>query len=232
MSVSPWIISDGDVFKVGYAEIMRSGKELIVSDLYSNKRFKIDREASVELIPTSPVNTPSKLTNVLYLKFKSPIVSTGGYEYWVHVPYDLVVLVDETPIAVVSPFKVKFTLHGSIIDGLICRYYESDVYDSLKEAQLSTFEGLMKVVIPGSEATIMYEYTIIDIESLDIYRESRELKVYYEAIMLSPNPYKPFARALGEPSKRRGVEKVSVPWSLNLIVTSLKGVEYGYYGPS
>jgi len=232
VSVSPWIVSDGDVVKVGNAEVIRRGKELLVKDLYTDRKFKIDREASIELVPVPPVNTPSKLTNVLYLRFKSPIVSTGGCEYWVRVPYELVVMVDESPIVVINPFKTKFTLHGSIIDGLICRYYESEVYDNLSEAEEGTFEGLIKVVVPGSEVAITYEYTIIDIESLDVFRELRKLRVYYEAVTLSPNPYKPFARALNEPSKRRGVEKVSIPWSLNLIVTSLRGVEYGYYGPS
>ena len=219
-----WIIDEGAIIKIGKALIKRDATTLYIKDLYGDGVFTLDPDSFVEIIPIPPIYRLARITNTLYLKILTPIVGLGGKSYWLTLPYEVALVVNGTTIAILSPFKVKYTLFGSIVEGMICRYHETTV---LGGEGISTDYALTLAVTPLSIYANMYSYALINMQSVKLYRSKNELRVYYEMIRLPSNTSKPYAEPLGKAPKE-GLEEVKVPGDVESLS---EGVLHEYYGP-
>jgi len=163
--------------RVGAAEIIKRGTELRIRDPYKDVVYRVEEDSSIDLVPVSPLHVPTKITNCLYLKLIRPLVISRGGEFWVKAPYELAVTVDGTAVDVVTPFKVKYALHGDVVDGVICRYFETDVFDKMPDEGP---EALMKVVFEKTPSTTLYSYVVVPIEGAEIFEY--EGKYFFETV--------------------------------------------------
>jgi len=183
--------------RVGAAEIIKQGSELRVRDPYKDVVYRVEKNSTVDLIPVPPLHVPAKITNCLYLKLVRPLVISKGGEFWVKAPYELAVTVDGTVVDVVTPFRVKYALHGDVIDGVICRYFETDVFDEIPS---EGFEALMKVVFEKTPSATLYSYIVVPIEGADIFEY--EGRYFFETVKVR----KEAAGIFGYPTKSPPVE--------------------------
>ena len=221
-----WSIDDFDELSIGNAVIKRDGNELHVKDLYDERTFMIDPDSNVEVLPIHPIYRLGNLTNTLYIKIITPIVGIGGKSYWLSVPYDLLVMVDGKPIVILSPFKIKYTLFGSITEGFICRYHESGVFRESREVEDEY--GRLLVSMPLNSKVGVYEFVLISMNSVKIFRSKEELKVYFEVVRLPTDPFKPFVEPLGRPPKK-DLEVITIPKDISTLITGC--YRHEYYGP-
>jgi len=140
----------GSKITVGLATIARDKNFLIISDKYHEERFVVDPNSKVNLKPTVPLNVPSRITGYLMVEFKNPLVVSGEKSYWVNVPYELKVIVNGNTVGYVTPVNVKYILYGDIVDGIICRYFKSEVYSEAK-GDSTVARAMLKFKIKGSK---------------------------------------------------------------------------------
>ena len=224
--MTAWSIDDFGELSVGNALIRRDSNELYVKDQYGERTFMIDPDSNVEVLPVHPIYRLGNLTSTLYLKITTPIVGIGGKSYWLSIPYDLLIMVDGKPIAILSPFRIKYTLFGNITEGFICRYHESGVFRESRE--VGNEYGRLLVSMPLNSKVGMYEFVLINMNSIKIFRSRKELKVYFEVVRLPTDPFKPFAEPLGRPPKK-DLEVVTVPKDVSTLTTGC--FRHEYYGP-
>ncbi|BEP17884.1 hypothetical protein PYJP_12360 [Pyrofollis japonicus] len=107
-----------------------------------------------DLVP--PLYRPQPLTSCIYLEFSDPvIIGAKTTTLWATAPYELLIHVNDTAIAYVSPFKVKYTLVGDVIDGTVCRHHRSRAWLSLEEALRSAgIYALVRIDVSGVEGII------------------------------------------------------------------------------
>ncbi|OYT48568.1 MAG: hypothetical protein B6U85_02060 [Desulfurococcales archaeon ex4484_42] len=221
-----WSIDDFGELSIGNALIKRDGNELYVKDLYGERTFMIDPDSHVEVLPIHPIFRLGNLTSTMYIKITTPMVGIGGKSYWLSIPYDLLIMVDGKPVFILSPFRIKYTLFGSITEGFICRYHESRVFRESKE--VGDEYGRLLVSMPLNSKIGMYEFVLINMNSIKIFRSKEGLKVFYEVVRLPIDPLKPFAEPLGRPPKK-DLEVISIPKDISTLTTGC--FRHEYYGP-
>lgn len=178
------------------------------------------------MLPIHPIYRLGNLTDILYIRIITPIVGTGGKSFWLSIPYDLAIMVNGKAVAILSPFKIKYTLYGSIIEGFICRYHESNVFKESRE--VGDKYGKLLATIPLNSKVSMYEFVLINMNSIRIFRSREDLEVYYEVVRLPVNPFKPFTDPLGNPPKK-DLEAVNVPKEVKTLAMGC--YHHEYYGP-
>ncbi len=109
-------------------------------------------EGNIVVNPVEPVNLPSCITNFLLIQFKKSIViaPNSGERIFVKFPVEIGVFVsgsgDIELIDVFSITRPKYTLYGDPRNGIICRYWESQIYSSPDETD-PLKEGIMELRI-------------------------------------------------------------------------------------
>ncbi len=63
-----------------------------------------------------------------YVEFEEPIHASPGDLIWFYAPLELEVLLSGIPALRLSTTRVKYTLVGDVVDGIICRYHKSPAY--------------------------------------------------------------------------------------------------------
>lgn len=163
--------------KIGKAEVIKKGDELKLRDSYTEDTYIVEKDSTIELVPVPPLHVPTKITKYLYLKLRKPLVISKEREFWIKVPYELAVLVNSTLIKILSPFIVKHILHGDIVDGIICRYYETEVLENMLD---NGIEALTKITFSKVASAGIYDYIIIPVENAYIYESNG--KYYFSTV--------------------------------------------------
>ena len=119
------MLGRGESLKHGLASIEHSGSGFLeYCDPYGCGGARLVEHDVVYVDPVPPIHRPQMLSGCIYLEFSEPIVvGEKTTSIWALAPYELVVHVDGTALGYVSPFRVKYTLVGGIVDGTICRYH-------------------------------------------------------------------------------------------------------------
>ena len=105
--------------------------------------------------PVEPVNVPKHITDFLEINFKKPVIVApkGESIVFLKFPVEIGVFVttrDKTDmIDVFALQKPKYTLYGTPKSGVVCRWYESDVYLELPKADPFE-EGILKLKIKNN----------------------------------------------------------------------------------
>jgi hypothetical protein len=142
--------------------IVREGISLSIErkggDLYY-KRNCIDEEVEhvflsskgkVLINPIEPLNKPKDLTPYLLIEFEKSIFiePMAKRDIFLKFPVEIGVFVhgkkDYQIIDILTLMKQKYTLYGSVISGIICRYFKSDVYFTIPEVN-PVYEGVIEL---------------------------------------------------------------------------------------
>ncbi len=145
------------------------------------EKMILGRGGRVIVNPIEPVNLPKEITNFLQIKFKKPIFSEpkSSVDVYLTFPIEIgVFLAAKKNIDVLDIFSLnrpKFSLYGNPRNGIICRYWQSDVFSQVPEVSPSR-EGVMRLRVTNTSS----EWIEISNVVFDIYA----MKIYFDETMV------------------------------------------------
>ncbi len=122
----PWRIEPGVELRIGEAVIRREEYgDVEACDLYGCARARVAPERVVEAHPVPAVYRILEATPYIYVEFEDRLYVEDGGFYWTLAPYDIEVYVGGLVLTRVSPVRVKFTLVGDVVEGILARHLRS-----------------------------------------------------------------------------------------------------------
>lgn len=120
------------------------------------KKFIHAEEGKVVICPVEPVNLPKEgAAEHLLIELDKPFIIESGFKdtFYVKFPVEIgVFLVDKKDVERIDIFtktKPKYTLYGPPENGIICKWWKSDVYSEMPEVD-RLYEGIMKIEIANN----------------------------------------------------------------------------------
>lgn len=202
-------------------------------NLGSTERLLLKGPCNFLLNPIEPVNMPKRLTHFLLVNFKQTLIIEPGTTKKVYItfPIELGVFVsqgreDFEIIDIFSFARLKYTLYGAPSNGIICRYWESDVSLSPPDTDPWHTGYIDLRIVNDTEHMAEISKSLFNAYAMKIYYE--ENKVVMKAVM------KVQSRKLAEtefihcPGKGRFKKAMELYVSSKLRVSGSKCVmEYG-----
>jgi uncharacterized protein len=115
-------------------------------------------EGSLFLIPVEPMQKPVMVASHLMIDFMQPLVLEPRTARKVFATFPLEIAVSfgyqksvEGHLDLFTLSRVKYTLYGLIKDGIICRYWQSDIYGALPAVN-PLCQGVMEIAIENTTA--------------------------------------------------------------------------------
>jgi len=104
--------------------------------------------------PVEPVNLPVEITRMLFIEFSKPVnvEPKSAVRVYLKFPVEIGVFVEGKRIRNIDVFTLsnpKFALYGNPSRGVVCRYYSSDVYDTIPDVD-GVVEGVMELTIENN----------------------------------------------------------------------------------
>jgi len=125
--------------------------------------------------PVEPVNLPAEISRNLMLEMKKPVNVEPGKSVKVYLkfPVEIAVLVDGVSVIDVFTLKrPKYALYGALRGGVVCKYYQTDVYEKVPEVN-GLLEGVMELEIVNSfEEWVEVRKAVFDGYGMKIYYSS------------------------------------------------------------
>lgn len=185
-------------FKGGSLYRRETGSVEITKRIYSSK-------AKIWLSPVKPFNCPKMITSNLMIELKRTLVVPPGEskKIYLRFPVEIGVIVTRSGkdrvIDVFTDNPPKYSMYGDIKEGVMCRYYSSDVHvgpprtnpleeglmevrvrnstNDWREVSMLVFDGLlMKIFFSDRLISAKARATIIDDEKVEIKFSSKPLK--------------------------------------------------------
>ncbi len=171
-------VEDNSSIRIGEALIERKKNKLALRDPYIQKEFTVFEDAVIELVSSPPLYVPKKITNCLFLQLKEPIVIRMPTTLRVAAPFELIVLIVRKPLLPLSPFRVKHTVVGSPADGLLCRWFPSEL---ITEPEIETIAAALELKVNGKGVHVIEGILIENVGSIKMQSEATQwvLRVYY-----------------------------------------------------
>ncbi|MBC7114400.1 MAG: uncharacterized protein PWR13_629 [Archaeoglobi archaeon] len=158
----------GDFFL--YSRELRNGEEP------QEKVIAADRGKLI-LTPVEPVNLPENVTNYMQIEFSKPVFIPPNESRvcYLKFPVEIGVFLawrrSSEPIDVFSIERPKYTLYGEPRNGVVCRYWRSEVYGSFPNSDKFR-EGVLRLRIRNSAN----EWCSISSAVFDVYG----MKIFYD----------------------------------------------------
>jgi|Deesub1362A_J573_1020465.scaffolds.fasta_scaffold00008_139 hypothetical protein len=171
------IVGDGE-YRAGEAYVKLDGDKLIIGDRYTSRELIVSRGTEVEVRPVEPLHVPKNLTENLLIRLEKPLYTVEPMMTWVKAPYELEVRLNGSSIAYLSPTRVKYYLYGDVVEGVLCRYHETGVYDG--EPGDTDGEALIRLLV--TRVSKPMEYLLIPLENISVWEDDG--KVYYNPILI------------------------------------------------
>ncbi|WP_407356729.1 DUF432 domain-containing protein [Methanolobus sp. WCC5] len=145
--------------------VEKHGSDLIYKRLLKGKEetefLLLNNDGDIVINPIEPVNTPKKLTSFLLIEFRRPVMIRPGDRKTIYLtfPAEIGVFVMDAAgnhevIDIFTFSRVKFTLYGSHSKGLICKYWESDVFTKAPDTDI-LHEGYIELEIINDSSHMM-----------------------------------------------------------------------------
>ncbi len=163
--------------KTGYVYVRKSMDGTVEKNISS-------KDGNIVINPIEPVNLPSCITNFLQISLKKNVVVAPDFRevIFVKFPVEIGVFVsgsgDIELIDVFSLVNQKYTLYGDPRNGIVCRYWESEVYNSIPDVE-ALKEGVMKVNLKNG----FDEWVEISKIVLNVYL----MKIFYSSELVFSN---------------------------------------------
>ncbi len=171
-------VEDGSI----KAEIERKDGLYCYRRTCGEKRFErllASESGGIIVNPVEPLSLPKEITNYLLIEFDPIIIEPGSVNrFYLTFPVEIGVFVEsKRDIEVLDVFSLvhqKYTLYGSASDGVIARWYHSEIYPDIPEVHPLT-EGVMELTIRNT----CREWVTV---SQAVF-ESYDMKIYYNDIV-------------------------------------------------
>ena len=140
--------------------VEKDGGQLIYKrDYRGEKVYKIilSKMDSIMINPVEPVNMPKKITSHYLVEFENRLMIEPEMKRKVYLkfPIERGIFIQGTDnneiLDIVSFTNQKYTLYGDLQNGVICRYYKSEVHSSLPHTN-NLYEGIMELQIYNSSS--------------------------------------------------------------------------------
>ena len=121
--------------------------------LHEKEEIKLlTSDSNILINPIEPLNKPKEITPYLLIDFENSFVIGPGAKKMVYItfPVEMGVFISENTnfriIDILTLSNQKFTLYGDPREGLICKYWKSEVYSSIPYAH-PLHEGIIELNI-------------------------------------------------------------------------------------
>ncbi len=134
---------------------------------------KILPECEIIVNPVEPVNLPKNVTRFLEVDFDPILIKPNSVEtIYLKFPIEIGVFAKHgDKLAVVDVFsfeKPKYTLYGTPKNGVVCRWFKSEVYYEVPEVD-PLRHGVMKLVIRNGGDWVEVGKVVLDCYGMKIY---------------------------------------------------------------
>ena len=112
---------------------------------------------SIKVNPVEPVNLPKKITSHYLVEFENSLMIEPEMKkkIFLKFPIEIGIFIQGTDeheiLDIVTLTNQKYTLYGDLQNGVICRYYKSEVFSSLPHTN-NLYEGIMELQIYNSSS--------------------------------------------------------------------------------
>lgn len=116
------------------------------------EKIILSKQGKIHIHPVEPVNLPKAITRNLQIAFSRPITVEPKAKNTVFItfPVEIGIFIvgknSSNLIDVVGFNEQKFTEYGDLAHGIICRYWESEIFTSLPDTN-PFHQGIMKLTI-------------------------------------------------------------------------------------
>ena len=138
----------------------------------------MDVEGSLLINPIEPLNRPKKITSYLLIEFERPVILSPGSSTiaYIRFPIEIGVFISGKGkyeiLDIISLSKKKFTLYGDPSDGVICKYWKSEIYTTVPEMN-SLYEGVIEMnIINETHKWSEITRTVLNAYGMKIYHTS------------------------------------------------------------
>jgi len=151
----PWVIMPGQWLRIGDVRIERSEDgDVVACDAYGCAEARVPPERPVKAAPIPAVHRLLPATPYIYVEFERRLYIEDGEDYWVLAPYEIEVYAGDLALVRLSPVKVKYTLVGDIVDGILARYYRSYAAYDQHELPDPTGTAVVRFIVRGSSVLL------------------------------------------------------------------------------
>lgn len=189
-------------------------------ELAASRIIPLRGSEKVSVVPQPPINTPDEIIVVyhypppfesfsyLMIKLREPLVLADGesIDLYLEAPIKVGFLLGRRLIDIFPPERRKFALYGSLEEGIICRYAESDVYE--RESRAFPRAVLPTSISNRSGDTRTLEKIVIPLDKLTLYYKKDE--AYYPRVEMVIVDDRRARVELEEKSPKPGLKKAEV----------------------
>nr|WP_321497907.1 DUF432 domain-containing protein [uncultured Methanolobus sp.] len=217
--------------------VEKQGDDLVYKRLFRGHEEKelvlLNNDGDIVINPIEPVNLPESITSYLLIEFKrSAIIRPGDKrKIYLKFPVEIGVFISDKSgnhevIDIFTFNKIKYTLYGSHTQGLICRYWESDIYADEPDTD-NLYEGFIELEI-SNESSHQMEITkaIFNAYGMKIYFGDQRLGM--KASMRIINKLLAETDFTTYPTTSRFKRSIELYTARKLAITTTKGImEFG-----
>lgn len=133
-------------------------------------------EGVVGYRPAPPIYSPFRISDAVYIEFDKKILVKRGDVIWTHAPLEIVLYHNNSILARLSPGRVKYTLVGNLVEGVIARYAKSKVAKGFPienkdpcKANIAFYIAQGEDTIKGVPFNAAYSYLYVDSKGTIFY---------------------------------------------------------------
>ena len=151
----------------------------------SAEKALLAEKGKLQLSPVEPFHTPSPLSAHLLIDLARPVVlePRAAKTIIISFPLELAAAFShrrsagERILDIFSLNRAKFTLYGGFTDGLLCKYWQSDIYKTAP--QLNPLkEGVMKLAIQNQAAKwVEVKKAVFSAQAMKIYYSPHQVSL-------------------------------------------------------
>ncbi len=161
--------------------------EKIDENIWKYERGDVEKflnmsKGRIVINPVEPVNLPKKVSSYLLLDLEKTIVLAPKEKTTVYLkfPIEIGVLGEQSGeyriLDIFSFVQNKYTLYGSVSDGIVCKYWKTPVYYDLPKKVDPLKEGIVEFRIQNS--------TGVWVDVNEIVISAFDMKIYYDKNMV------------------------------------------------
>jgi len=177
-----------------YIDVEKTADNLIYKREYAGEKIEkliLSSEARIHINPIEPVNLPKEITPYLLIEFEKPLIvgPRQTKDAFMTFPVEIGVYISDKRnfelIDILALAKKKFTLYGEPQNGVICKYWRSDVYTSEPLAN-SHYEGILNLHIKNiSNKWQEVTKTVFNAYGMKIYYSEKQVSMRANMKILS-----------------------------------------------
>ncbi|WP_232221933.1 DUF432 domain-containing protein [Methanococcoides burtonii] len=139
------------------------------------EKLLVTCDGKVLINPIEPLNKPKKITSNLLIEFDKTvtIAPMARVKVYIKFPVEMGIFIsdkDEVEIIdILTLAKNKFTLYGNPSDGMICKYWKSEVYSTIPSSD-PMYEGIMELsIINSTNRWVEVSQSVFNANGMKIY---------------------------------------------------------------